>query len=219
MVTRKELVELLATDQTQFFYNNFSYHDHISSAVTQTGAVTFNQNSCLLETGIQSGSVARIYYTNPVFNPKFSILQIKSVLSSMKDCEVFLGFFDATLHPSSILAEPQAVFYVNGGNVYAVTGSTTAYQRTQISDVDWTNNFLFKIENYNFYTRPLPIRYPFFDGFRTEIPSRSWTLGASNSKAPPEDQYYSIVAQIKNTTGENKTLELKHITYSEEYAD
>ncbi|GAH38855.1 unnamed protein product, partial [marine sediment metagenome] len=91
--------------------------------------------------------------------------------------------------------------------------------QTNLSDIDLTNHWLLKIEFDKFSTRPLPIRYPYFDGFRYEKAAREWAVAAQHGHVQPEDKYYYIIAQIQNTTGEDKRLEIDHITYSEEYAD
>ena len=219
MLTREELVELLGTDQTRFFHDNFKTVDHISQSTTQTGYINPSMHNLRLETGIQSGSAARIYYTNPIYNPKYSILQMKVRISSMNDVIAFFGFYPSTEPPTVPAVENYAGFYLVGGVLYSYTGNNVSISKTALSNIDLTNHWLLKIEFDKFSTRPLPIVYPYFDGIRIERPSRQWAVAAQHGYCQPEDQYYYLVAQIQNTTGADKVLEIGHITYSEEYAD
>lgn len=219
MLTRAELVELMGTTQTRYFHDNFKNIDHINQAVTQTGYIDAKMHDLKLETGVQSASTARIYYTNPIYNPKYSILQIKARMSSIQDVTAFFGFNTTTTYASAPPALKIAGILITGGVVHAITGNGDDHVTTPLTDVDLTDNWLFKIEFDKFSTRPLPVVYPYFDGLRIEKPTRAWSVAAQHGYLQPENEYHYIIAQIANTTGADKVLELKHITYSEEYAD
>jgi len=219
MLTRAELVELMGTTQTRYFHDNFKTVDHISTAVEQTGVVNADMHDFKLETGIQNGSVARFYYTNPIYNPKYSILQMKVRMSSMQDCFAFFGFCSALTPSTPPAAQSISGIWVYDGVVNFFTNNNIGHRFTPFPDIDLTNNWLFKIEYDKLHTRPLPIVYPYFDGIRVEKPTREWSLASQHANYVPENQYHYIIGLISNLTGADKVLEFKHITYSEEYAD
>lgn len=223
MVTQDELIELLGTDLTHFFHDNFMTADHLGTAVTQTGVVTVKQNNLLLSTGIQANSRASAYYLSNVFNPLYSTLQMKVRLSSMKDVVFWIGFHEdspASFDPSApLLGKSFLGFRVRNGFIETISGNEHDQKAIQISNVDLSNHFLLKIEGYNCWTRPLPQIYPYFDGIRIVKTTRNWQLASSHGGCPPENMYHYITFMVINTVGTDKICEIGHITLGEEYAD
>ena len=209
----------MGTTQTHYFHDNFKTTEHIKEAVTQTGYITPKMHEYKLETGIQNLSMARFYYTNPIYNPKYSILQLEARMNSMQDCIVFFGFGDQTMYEIAPSAFRGSGVFIINGIVHFLTASDKRVRTTPLPDIDLTDNWLFRLDYDKLYTRPLPQKYPYFDGIRVVKTAREWALAAQHGDAQPENEYHYIIAQIANTAGVDRSLEFKHITYSEEYAD
>ena len=223
MVTREELIELVSTDFSRYMHDQFLSTEQINTAANQTGAVTKDLFNFHLETGIQSASFAKMYYAVPWFNPKYSTLQFKLQMNSMKDVEMYIGFHEAVIDPSADSVDgdirSHAGFFIINDVLYITTANEDNVKTIPLADIDLTNSWLLKIEYDKFYTRPLPVIYPYFDGLRTEKPTRAWSLAAQASQYPPYNKLHYVQCYIKNTTNVNKYIDIKHITYGERYAD
>jgi hypothetical protein len=231
MVTREELLELLATSFNKFLFDNFQSTEQINSAITGTGEVTTTLFNLILKTGILANSTAKAYYNLNYFNPVYSKLFMRFYLNSMANCKAFLGFkesiADIDWAAAVQIKESSAGLMIENGKLYAYTSRLTlvgppavySQQKTEILGIDVTKDFIYQIENQKFSTFPLPQVIPYFDGFRIITPDRIWTLRANNETYPPEDKLHYLYACIKNTVGADKRIYLKSITYGEEYAD
>jgi len=219
MVSKEDIIELFGTSFRRFLYDNFISTEQINEAVSQTAAVTSYIGELELATGIQEASTCKIYYNRPFFNTLYGPLIWKMQLSSTSDVFVFIGLKSTADDPSFDMTESHAGFMINSGTFYFSTGDGDNQQRTPLSGFLPTNNIIYKIQGRSFFIYPLPIQYPYFDGFRYEFPVRAWSSQTTNSTYPQENQDHYFVAFIRNTTGANKYLRIKHIVYGEEYAD
>jgi len=219
MVTQAEILELLGVDFRRFIYDQFLSTEQISEAITQTAEVTRNLCELQLSTGVQQDSECRIYYTKANFNPWYSTLIFKANLSDITDTLAFFGMKQSTSNPAWDMAESHAGFFIYEDGLYASVADGDNQQTIKLTGWTPTNNLLYKIVQNRFSLRPLPIIYPYFDGFRYEKPKRVWSPETTLSSYPPLNQDHYFVAYIKNSTGYTKVLRIKHILYGEEYAD
>lgn len=231
MVDMNELLELLATKFNRFLFDNFYSTENLNSAVTGTGEVSSKIFELGLNTGVLASSTAKAYYNLNLFNPVYSNLYLRFYLNSMADCKVFIGFKESIADVDWLdgvqIKESSSGLMIENGKLYAYSSRMTAagppavysQQKTEIGGIDVTKDFIYKIINEKFSTLPLPQVIPYFDGFRIITPDRIWTLRASNGTNPPEDKVHYLVFCIKNTTGAEKILRIKNLTYGEEYAD
>lgn len=219
----KDLIELLGTTFNHFMHDDFLSSDQWTQATTQTGYITIKPFELMMSSGVQSGSTARIYSNSNWFNPHYSILQFKLYLSSIDDVFMFFGFKENLDAPTWDMDESHAGIMIKDGVLYSATGTgddlSPNKQRIAISDVDPTKNILYRIEKNQFYTRPLPEAYPYFDGFRIGKPTRKWRLSSTHGTYPPKNVVHYLVGYIENEVGANKYFMLKKIVYGEWYAD
>jgi len=219
MITTDEITDMFGVQFRRFLHENFQSTEQISEATNQTAAVSSYLFELLLETGAQADSIAKIYYDYPGFNLKYGTLIMKLQLHSVADVFAFVGVKASTDDPTTDMTESHAGIMFENDSVYFSTADGDNQQKVQIPDVDPTKNILYKIEYNKMSFKPLPIWYPYFDGFRYEPAFRNWSSGQTNSSYPPENVDHYFVAYISNTTGENKKLYIKNITYGEIYAD
>jgi len=219
MVTTDEITDLFGATLRRFMHENFQSTEQISEAVNQTAAVSRRLFELLMETGSQADSSAKIYYDYPGFNLKYGTMIFKLSLLSAADIFAFVGVKLNTTDPTADMTESHAGMMFENGNVYFSTADGYNQQKVRIIDVDPTNNIIYKIEYNRMRWKPLPIWYPYFDGFRYEPVFRNWSTGQTNSSYPPENIDHYFVAYIRNTTGENKKLYIRNIVYGEIYAD
>jgi hypothetical protein len=149
----------------------------------------------------------------------------------MADCKAFFGFKESSAGIDWLdavqIKESSSGLMIDGGKLYAYTSRKTAegppatysQQKTEITGIDATRDFIYKIEFNKFSTQPLPQVIPYFDGFRIITPDRIWTLNQTNGTYPPEDIIHYLYFEIKNNTGANKFLKIKAVAIGEEYAD
>ena len=231
MVDMSELLELLATKFNRFLFDNFCSTENLNAAETGTAEISSSIFELKLNSGVLASSTAKAYYNLNLFNPVYSNLYMRFYLNSMADCKVFLGFKESTddvdWADAVQVKESSVGLMVENGKLYAYSSRMTAagppavysQQKTEISGIDVTKDFIYKIINEKFFTQPLPQVIPYFDDFRIITPNRIWTQRASNGTYPPEDKVHYLVFCIENTTGAEKILRIKNITYGEEYAD
>jgi len=221
MTSKDDLFEDVATNYSKYFHDPFLSTEQFQQVTTQTGAITIKEFQAMLETGIQSDSVARINYINPIYNPVYSKLQFKVRMSSMQNVTAFFGFTNNTsssFDPNTCDANDRFNgFIINEGIISAVSKNESTSQKIKLSNIDMTDVWLLRMENDKFYARPLPQIYPYFEGFLYEPYVREWRLAAQLSSAPPEDINQYIVVYIRNKTGADKNIEINHITFGEEY--
>jgi len=227
MVSQAEILELFGTQFRRFLYENFQSFYQIDEAVTQTGFVRKFLGETSLETGIQESSYAKITYNSAWFNPWFGELQFKLQLSSIADIFAFVGLKSTTALPTYNMTESHIGFIFYNGAVYATSADEYTQQRTYlgpaVSGLNPSNNIIYKISKNTFQTYPLPVKYAYFDKMTTDqlqsMLKRKWSSATVHGANPPEDQDHYFVAYIKNSTGEDKRLLIKHILYAEEYPD
>jgi len=227
MITRDEVLELLATSFNRFLFDNFQSTEQINNAVTGTGEVVPNLLDMTLDTGMQANSTAKIYYAMNWFNPVYSKLYLRLYAKSISDVFAFIGFKESLSDPTSTMTESHAGLMIYNSKLYFSTGRklivngnlVQGQQKTEITGMDITKDFIYKIENNKLSTQPLPQRIPYFDGFRIITPDRIFSLRAENGTFPPLDEVHYLTAFIKNTTGTGRFIKIKTLTYGEEYAD
>jgi len=223
MGTTDELLEELQRRYNRFLIDQFYSTQRLVEVVTQTGAVSKELFQLKLSTGIQANSTVKVYYDLNLFNPHYSKAYFRVKLDSAADVFAWIGFKKSFSDPAfNDVASHSAIMLYNG-NLYLTTGNelgvAAGYQNTQVSGIDATKDFIFKIEKNKLSTMPLPQIIPYFDTFRIIAPDRVWTLRVTNSTSPPEDMAHYIVFFIKNSTNNNKTLTVSSFCYGEEYAD
>ena len=222
-IDKFEFLDMLATKFNKFLFDNFNSSENLNIAAVGTGEVTPALFDLDLRTGYLANSSALAYYSTPWFNPVYATLIIRAYLGSMADCFAFFGFKEGSNPPTFDMTESHAGIMLSGGKMYFSTARTTdeltGQQRVEITGFDMTRDFIYKIEFNKLSTQPLPQVIPYFDGFRIITPDRIWTLKQTNSTYPPWDEVHYLMFYIKNTTGADKFLKIKALTYGEEYAD
>ena len=219
----EDVVEELQRKYNQFLLDNFYSTERLNEVVTQTGVITKELFQLQLKTGIQQDSTAKVYYDLNRFNPFYSKAYFRVSISDMSDVFVWIGFKKAFSDPAYDDDESHSAIMIRNGKLYLTTGNelgvATGYQNTEVTGVDCTRDFIFKIEKNKLSTMPLPQIIPYMDTFRIISPNRIWTHRVTNSTSPPEDVTHYILFFISNTTNNNKTVTIKHFHYLEEYAD
>lgn len=219
----EDLVQELQRKYNVFLIDNFYSTEHLSEVKTQTGSVTRELFSLLLNTGIQANSTVKLYYDLNRFNPHYSKAFIRLTLSSVKDVFVYIGFKKLYGDSTYNMTESHSGLLIYSNKVYLSTGNeigvTSGYQNTEISGLDLTRDYILMIEKNKISFMPLPQIIPYFDTFRIISPDRVWTLKATNATYPPEDLTHYWMFFIKNLTNEEKTVRIRHFCYLEEYAD
>jgi len=223
MTYLEDVIEELQKRYNQCLIDNFYSTERLVEVTTQTGAVTKEIFQLQMETGVQEDSTTKIYYDLNRFNPHYSKAYFRVSVSSMADVFLWAGFKKSFSDPAYDDTETHSALMIRNGNVYFTTGNelgiATGYQNTQLSGIDLTKDFIFKIEGNKISFMPLPQITPYFDTFRILSPSRVWTLKATNSTNPPEDQTHYVMFFISNSTNVNKIATVKHFHYLEQYAD
>jgi len=231
MVTELELQDLMTTGLKTYFHDSFLSTEMVDTSLTQTAAVYKHVGQVLIASGVQEGSEARANYDVPIFNPRYGTLRIKLRLNSMKGCTVFVGFKGTLLAPTWGMTETCSGLFIDYANdaarLYFYTGSGSAgapaSQVTPIVDIDMTRWLVFEISHNNMRYYSVPYTVPYFDknvlpGIKQGM-TRKWSKNYQNGSVLPADEMQYIVAYIKNHTGNNQTLDMQHITYSEVYPD
>lgn len=223
MIDLQELLELAGSSTAYYMHDTFLSTEQIVEAVTGSAFIVKKPFEICMSTGILQGSSSKIYYANNIFNPYYSTLLFKLRLTDLVNYFAFFGFKEYATAPTFNMTESHAGFMINAGQMYSSTGDgdpiSPKQQRIKVSVVTPTNNIIYKIENNKFSTRPLPEIYPYFDGLRTEKPTRKWGLAAQNSTISPSNSMHYLVFYISNTTNSDHKMYLHHVAYGEEYAD
>lgn len=218
-----EVIEELQRKFNLFLVDNFYTTEQLIEVFTQTGFSTKELFRLELSTGIQADSTIKFYYNLNKFNPHYSKAYFRLNFSSLKDVLAYIGFKRNFTDPTYDMTESHSGLLIYQGKPYLSTGNqiglSAGFQNTEISGIDFTRDFIIKIENNKLSTMPLPQIIPYFDTFRIISPDRIWTLKVTNSTYPPEDLTHYMVFFIKNLTNENRDLTLRHFCYLEEYAD
>jgi len=219
MITRAELMELLATGFNRFMYDQFLSTEQINSATTGSGVVTPRIMELEINTGIAANSTARCYYNTPWFNPVYSTAYFRFYLKEMSNVFAFIGFKENTAEPTFNMTQSHSGIMCYNGKMYFSTANGTNQKRVEITGIDMTKDMIYKIEYNKLSTFPLPQIIPYFDTFRIITPDRIWTLKQTNETSKPKDEVHYLLLYIKNNATAEKYLRLKSITYGEEYAD
>ena len=227
MEISEEFIEELQKKYNCFLIDQFYSTEKLTDVLTQTGEVTKELFQLTLKTGIQANSTVKIYYDLNRFNPLYSNAYFRLTFTDIKDVLAYVGFKKTYADPTFNMTESHSGLLISNhagvAKPYLSTGNelgvTVGYQNTEISGIDFTKDFIVKIENNRLSTMPLPQIIPYFDTFRIISPDRIWSLKVVNSTYPPEDVTHYIMFFIKNLTNEDKRLTLRHFCYLEEYAD
>jgi len=227
MVTRDELLELLATDFNKFIYDDFNYIQNwrLFSAPGLTFAKTGSAEEDIkllqmrMNTGIQANSTLFGYYNYNIFNPMYGKAYFHLQLSSMKNIFVFFGFKETLDLPTSAMTEKHIGIMVENNKMYLSSSDGTTQQKVEIVGLDMTRDNIYRIENDKLYTYPFPYYSPYLDNVRLITPDRIWTMRQQNSTYPPDDTAYYCCFFIKNLTGADAYINVKKFIYGEEYAD
>jgi len=227
MVSQADLQALMATGLKTYFHDPFLASEHITTAVTQTGAVTLNLAQALVATGVQSWSEARANYDREYFNPLYSKLYFKARLNDIDAVTLFMGFKSTLAAPAWGMTETCAGILIDGKNApkvpYFYTASGSNYQATPILGMDMTRWLTYEIDGFKFRYYSLPYTVPYFDenvlpGIKQGI-IRKWSGITTNGSTFPDDTMHYIVFYVKNHTGFNKYVELQFVNYAEVYPD
>lgn len=219
MVTWRETLNLLSTDFKRFIYDPFLSTENLIFTKTGTADETRMLHELKLSTGLLEGSTLKLRYNNNIFNPWYSEAYFHVILNSMKDVFVFFGFKETVEDPTSVMVENHIGVMVENEKLYFSSANGSYQQKVEVSGIDMTTDFIYKIVGSKLYTFPLPQIIPYFDTFHIITPDRVWSLKQDNSTYPPEDSVYNCVFFIKNTVGIEKFIKLKKFVYGEEYAD
>jgi len=223
MEITQEFIDELQKKYNCFLIDQFYSTQNLNEVLTQTGSSTKELFQLRLSTGIQANSTVKFYYNLNRFNPIYSKAYFRLSFSDIKDILAFVGFKKTYTDPTYNMVESHSGLLINNNKPYLSTGNelglTAGYQNTEISGIDFTRDFIVKIENNKLSTMPMPQIVPYFDTFRIISKSRVWTMKVTNSTYPPEDVTHYIVFFIKNLTNEDKRLTIRHFCYLEEYAD
>lgn len=219
MVTKEELLELLATGFNRVMFDQMYSTEQMDSTSTGTAFVVPKIFELELNTGILSGSTAKAYYNMPLFNPVYATAYFRFFLNSVDDLFMFIGFKKNHTDPTFTMTESHQGLMINESRLYASAADGTNQQRIEISGIDPTKDMIYKIKANAFSTFPLPQVIPYFDTFRIITPDRIWTEKVRTTNVYVEDQVHYIMYFIKNTVNTEKLLRVKAFTYGEEYAD
>jgi hypothetical protein len=231
MVSEAELRDLLTTGLKTWFHDCFLGDARMDTSVNQTGSVTQDVASLLLNTGVQQGSFARANYSRSFFNPRYAALRAKLRLNGMDDVTAFVGFKSTLTAPVWGMTESCAGLFIDAGNdngvLYWYTGNGSlaepAYQATPVMDVDMTRWLVFELEHHRMRYYSLPYTVPYFDknvlpGIKQGI-IRKWSGTYANGTTLPGDEMHYLVFYVSNATGYVRTLEAQYVDYSEVYPD
>lgn len=219
MVTRSELLKLLGSDFKRFVYDNFLAFGSLVFTKTGTAQETKLLHEIKLATGVLANSTLKMRYNNNIFNPWYSEAYFHLHLNSMKDVFAFFGFKEGVNDPTSVMTENHVGIMVENGKMYFSSADGNNQQKVEITGVDMTTDFIYKISGSKLYTFPLPQIIPYFDTFRIITPDRIWRMRQNNSTYRPDDTVYHCMFFIENTTGSEKFFKIKKFVYGEEYAD
>jgi len=235
MASNAEIIDAFVVQFTKFVYDNFLSTEAQVQYTVSTGYIVSKLHYELLSTGEQQGSTARFHYDNEVFNPYFSILVIKARLDTNHDNFAFIGFKETQAAPLFDMTESHAgfMFYKDPTlltatyRVYISCGDgedpVSHQQRITIEGLDPTDWYEYKIvgsdDGVEFWVRPLPVIYPYFNDIEYINTSRNWQLVGKLSTVLPQDQVHYVAFSITNTTNVDCGLEISHIIYGERYAD
>ena len=231
MFSEEDLQDLVTTGLKTYFHDAFLTHENIDTSVTQTAAVQESVTKLLISTGVLEASEARANYDTASFNPRYGKLRVKVRLNSASDSFVFFGFKKTLSAPTWNMDESHSGLMLHNGIMYAVTGGSLKnnppdivdYQATPIADIDPTRWIVYEIEFNKIRWYSLPFMVPYFhknvpDKLKQGI-IRKWSAPYVNGVVLPEDAMHYIVFYVKNSTGNTKSLEVQHVTYSEVYPD
>lgn len=219
MVTREDLLELLATSFNKFMFDNFSSTEALIFTKTGTAEVDKRWGDLTLNTGILENSTLKARYNMNLFNICYGQAYFNLYFNSIKDVFGFFGFKITPENPTSTMTEEHAGVMIENGKVYFSTSNGSRQQKVEITGIDPTRDMVYKIEYDKLFTFPLPQKIPYFDTFHIITPDRVWTLRQQNSTYPPKDTSYYCMFFIKNLVGLNKFLKVKKFIYGERYVD
>lgn len=219
MTTKWELLDLLSTSFKRFLYDPFLSTENMILTKTGTADESRLLHDLKLSTGILEGSTLKLRYNNNIFNPWYSEAYFHLHLNSMKNVFAFFGFKESVGDPASLMTENHVGVILENEKVYFSTGDGKSQQKVEISGLNATSDYLYKIVGSKLYTFPFPQIIPYMDTFRIITPDRIWTLRQHNTTFVPEDQIYYCIYFIKNLVGEDKFIRSRKFIYGEEYAD
>jgi len=223
MVETEELLDWLGVQNNHFLYDNFQSTEQINAAVTQTGFISPVLHEFKLATGVQSGSTARAYYVQPIFNPVYAKLLVRLYVGSMADCFAFIGFKANNDAPTFNMAESHSGIMINDGKLYFSTanelGSAPGQQRVEITGLDMTRDYVYEIAYNKLRTQPFPYVEEGLTGPITIPVTRKWTLEQSNDNYPPEDFAHNILFYIENTVNADRYVAIRKLILWEDFAD
>lgn len=219
MVTRSELLELLSSDFKRFIYDPFLTAESLVFTKTGTAQETRLLHELKLATGVMANSTLKCRYNNNIFNPWYSEAYWHLHLNSMKDVFAFFGFKEGVGNPTSVMTENHIGIIVEDGKMFFSSADGDNQQKVEITGIDMTTDFIYKITKSRLYTFPLPQIVPYFDEFRIITPDRVWSLRQDNSTYLFDDTVYHCMFFIENLVGSDKFFKIKKFVYGEQYAD
>ena len=231
MVTRDELMELLASGFNRFIYDNFNSTESVVLTKTGTAAETKRIMELKLSTGILANSTIKARYNYNIFSPVYGSAFFRLQFSDTIDIKAFFGFKETSDSPifgsvgsmveyhSGVTLEPDIMTPALGTKMYFTTGDGVSQQKVEILGIDSTHDFIYKIQWNKLSTLPLPQIIPYFDEFRIITPDRVWTLNQANDSVLPFDTSYYVMFYLENLSNDERNVRIKSFVYGEEYAD
>ena len=223
MTVEDDLLGRIGVNLQHFIVDNFMSHDHLTTAVTQTGSTSIRMCDTNLQTGIQSGSTARLNYTYPLFNPLYSKLYLQTRLYALSDVFAYFGFVEEIDTPTIDMTQSHAGIFIKDDVVYWSTGDGAAlspnYKNTPITQLDVTRDIIYMLESYKMKWYPTPLVQPYFSKMLPETGLRKWSNEYSNGSCIPKDTTHYFMWYIENETGLNKEMFIKKFVFAEDYVD
>jgi hypothetical protein len=206
-----------------YFFDSFLSTEQIEESVTINGYNNWKIGEIVMSTGVGQNGSSHIFYDNKIFNPKYSELIFKLRMNSIENVKAFFGFRSNITEPEKTMTESHVGILIDSGKVYFTSASedinNPGQQITEITGLDMTKVYEFKIAGDKLFIKPLPQVESYLGMPTIKRVEREFKLVMQNSTHGPDDQYHWITLFIKNTTNAEKLLYLNRIIYKEEYPD
>jgi hypothetical protein len=202
-----------------YFDDCFLSTEQFEEKVTGDGYTNIYPTEALISSGIASGSTAGLYYCFKTFNPTYAELVIKLCMNTIKDCVAFWGFKSTIEEPTSTMRESHIGLMVENGKLYFTSANGDNQQKVQITGIDVTKTYMYKITNNTLFIKPLPQIETYLGLPTIKSVKMEWNKVQENKTYPPDDIVHYILFFIKNTAGTERYIRLNRVIYKEDYAD
>jgi len=210
-------------DYKIIFFDCFLTSEMIDFTFAVNGYANKKLTNISLSTGVGEGGSVLMSYNKAAFNPTYGELVFKLSFNSKENVKAFLGFRSNLTEPTSVMTESHSGIFVEQvgekTKVYYTTANEESQQKVEIVTLDITKVYEFKIAGNQLYYRPVPEVVQYLGLPHVEPGSREWKLIQSNDTYPPKDNLHYITFYIKNTTNDEKIINLNKISYKEVHPD